>query len=163
MTRRCVPVATGHGVAFAHTAGPLTDADRAAINAFDSLLHDLHQEEHSMTQPDQTPPADQPAGVDLVAAGVAGWVLVLEQIAATRAQLDEAEIAAREKIQAALGDAVDGVIDGRPVVRWLHTAAPKRFDKKTFTKDHPELVEKYTTFGPAGRRFELIKPKATGQ
>ncbi|GAA4059695.1 hypothetical protein [Actinomadura miaoliensis] len=110
-----------------------------------------------MTQPDPT--QTTPAEVDLAAAGVAGWYQVLQDVATRRAELDEVEKTAKEKIQTALGDAVDGVIDGRPVVRWLHTAAPRRLDKKALTKDHPDIVAKYTVVGKPGRRFELVTPK----
>lgn len=110
-----------------------------------------------MTEPDQP---QKPKGVDLDEAGVAGWYFVLKQIKEKKAALDEAEKTARERIETALGNNVDGVIDGRPVVRWSHTAAPRNFDKKSFAKDHPDLVAKYTKVGKPGRRFELIEPKA---
>lgn len=111
-----------------------------------------------MTEPNPTQP-DTPAGVDLKAAGVEGWFFVLEQAEKQKAVIEDTIANAREKIEAALGDQVDGTIDGRPVVRWHHTAAPRRFDKKALGKDHPDLVEKYTVVGKPGRRFEIVKPK----
>jgi hypothetical protein len=114
-----------------------------------------------VTEPDQTHPDQTPKGVDLKEAGVAGWFFVLEQIKEKRAALDEAEEQAQEQIKQALGDKVDGLINGEPVVRWLHTAAPRRFNKKALEKDHPDIAAKYTTFGAPGRRFELVKPKGS--
>lgn len=110
-----------------------------------------------MTEPNQT--STTPTGVDLKAAGVDGWFFVLQQAEEQKALNEETIKNAREKIEAALGDSVDGTIDGRPVVRWHHTAAPRRFNKKALGKDHPDLIEKYTTVGQPGRRFELVKPK----
>jgi hypothetical protein len=110
---------------------------------------------------------DQPtttaAAVDLKAAGVDGWFLVLKQVKARRAELDATEEQAKNHIKQALGEAVDGQINGEPVVRWLHTAAPRQFNQKAFAKDHPDLAEKYTTYGDPGRRFELVEPKKAGQ
>lgn len=109
---------------------------------------------------DQTPTT--PA-VDLKAAGVDGWFYVLQQVKARRAELDATEEQARNHIKEALGDAVDGQINGAPVVRWLYTAAPRRFNQKAFAEDHPDLAKKYTTYGEPGRRFELVEPKGSGQ
>lgn len=112
---------------------------------------------------DPTPPDDEPAAVDLKVAGVDGWYLILRKIREEKARLEIVEQQARDAIEKALGDAVDGVIDGRPVVRWHHTAAPRRFDKKALAKDHPDLIEKYTVVGKPGRRFELVDPKDGAQ
>lgn len=106
--------------------------------------------------PDQT----QKPGVDLTEAGVSGWFMVLQQAEEKKAALEDTIKTARQHIENALGDHVDGLIDGAPVVRWHHTAAPCRFDKKGFEKAHPDLVEQFTIVGKPGRRFELVKPKA---
>jgi hypothetical protein len=156
---RCVRGCGRNGPAFAYTSGPLTQTDLDAIDRFEQLLHDAHTRETTVTQPDQTPPTDQPEGVDLAAAGVSGWYEVLLDCRAKKAALDEVEKQARAHIEKALGDHVDGTIDGKPVIRWLHTAAPRTFDKKTFAKDHPDLLAHYTKFGAPGRRFELVDPK----
>jgi hypothetical protein len=97
--------------------------------------------------------------VDLKAAGVDGWLYVLRQVAEQREQLDEVEQQAQQHIKDALGDNVDGAIDGEPVVRWSHTTAPRRFNRKQFATDHPELERQYVEVGEPGRRFELVKPK----
>lgn len=98
-------------------------------------------------------------GVDLAAAGVGGWIAVLRQVKKKRTELDEIEQQAREKIQDALGERVDGFIDGRKVVRWSHTAPPVRFDKKAFGKAHPALLQEFTIVGEPGRRFEVLDPE----
>ncbi|MFC5744792.1 hypothetical protein [Actinomadura rugatobispora] len=90
---------------------------------------------------------------------LAGWVAILRQCRTKRAELDQVEAAAREKIQDALGDQTEGRIDGKPVVRWTHTAPARRLDKKALTADHPDLVEKYTVIGEPGRRFTLLDPE----
>ena len=95
-------------------------------------------------------------------AGAAGWVEILRKIKAKRAELDTLEARAREEIQAALGDTEEGRLNGKAVVRWSHTAAPKQFNKKAFVKDHPDLAKKYTTYGQPGRRFTLLDPAEDG-
>jgi hypothetical protein len=100
--------------------------------------------------------------VDLPA-DLTGWIDILRQVRAKRAELDTVEAQAREKIQAALADAEEGHLDGRPVVRWTHTAAPKRFDKTRFQKEHPRLYDLYVTAGEPGRRFTLITEQADEQ
>lgn len=94
---------------------------------------------------------------------LAGWLEVLRQVKAKRAELDEVETAAREKIQAALGDTEEGRLDGRPVVRWAHTAPARRFDPKKFRAEHPRLYDLYVTVGQPSRRFTLIDPADGGE
>jgi hypothetical protein len=94
---------------------------------------------------------------------LAGWIDILRQVKAKRAELDTVEAQAREKIQDALADAEEGRLDGRPVVRWTHTAAPRRFDKTRFQKEHPRLYDLYVTTGEPGRRFTLITPDTDGE
>jgi predicted phage-related endonuclease len=91
-------------------------------------------------------------------ADLAGWIDVLHQVKAKREELDQVETAAREKIQAALGDTEEGHLDGRPVVRWTHTAPARRFDTKRFKTEHPRLHDLYVTAGEPGRRFTLVTP-----
>lgn len=117
-------------------------------------------EENTMTDPTRPNPTPEQKGVDLTAAGVAGWYLVLEQVAAKREELNTVEKQAQDAIKTALGDRVDGLINGTPVVRHLHTAAPRKFLRKAFAKDHPDLEKQYIEVGKPGRRFELVKPKA---
>lgn len=100
---------------------------------------------------------DAPAAVDLTP--VAGWLAVLDQVAKRREDLDAVEAKAREAIQARLGEATEGLLDGRPVIRWLHTKGARRFNAKRFRKDHPDLAEQYYEVGPPGRRFERVKPQ----
>jgi hypothetical protein len=106
-----------------------------------------------------TEQTSKPVPVDLKAAGVDGWLYVLRQVAEQREQLDEVEEKAQAAIKEALGDNAEGAIDGEPVVRWTHTAAPRRFNRKQFAKDHPDLERQYIEVGEPGRRFELVKPK----
>ncbi|MCU1615024.1 MAG: hypothetical protein JWO98_2564 [Frankiales bacterium] len=160
----CIPLGNG-GVACMR-GRQLTQTDLAAVEEFRQILHDQYAKEETVTdqtQPDPTPPVPaptQPAGVDLAAAGVAGWYLILDQVAKKREELDGIEAQAQEQIKAVLGDNVDGLIDGKPVLRWLHVAASKRFNRKQLAKDHPDIEKQYTTYGEPGRRFELVKPKA---
>ncbi|WP_242908698.1 hypothetical protein [Actinomadura terrae] len=156
---RCVPlIEDGRVLAYVHTAHPITDAERALITEFRRILTDRHdQEEPDVTEPNPTPTA--PAEVDLAAAGVDGWYFILRKLREQKAALAAAEEQAMDKLKEALGDNVDGTLNGRPVVRWLHTAAPRKFDKKALAKDHPDIVAKYTTVGTPGRRFELVDPK----
>lgn len=93
--------------------------------------------------------------VDLPA-DLSGWIEILRKVKAKRAELDLVEAQAREKIQAALGDEEEGRLGGRPVVRWTHTAPPKRFDGQRFRKEHPRLYDLYVVAGEPGRRFTLI-------
>ena len=103
------------------------------------------------------------SAVDLKTAGVEGWLYVLRQAAERRAELDALEQQAQQHIKDALGDNVEGAIDGRPVVRWSRTAAPRQFNGARFRKDHPELAKKYTTYGQPGRRFTLLETKVAEQ
>ena len=96
--------------------------------------------------------------VDLPA-GLAGWIEILRQVKAKRAELDKVEERAREEIQAVLGEREEGRLDGRPVVRWTHTNGARRFDSKAFGKDHPKLYEQYVRQGTPGRRFTLVAPE----
>lgn len=165
MTRRCVPVRLADGtVARVQTAGQLNPADVAVIEQFAQTLHELHiQEDPTMTQSDEISTLAEPVPVDLVAADVDGWYQILRKIRDERERLDLVEEQARAAIERALGDNVEGVIDGRPVVRYSHTAAPRRFNRKQFAKDHPNLLAEYTTYGQPGRRFELLDPAGGDQ
>lgn len=155
----CIPL--GDGAVACMRGTQLTDVDRQAIDDFRRTLHDLHKEETvtEPTQPDPTP-APQPAGVDLAAAGVDGWLFILKQVEAKREELNGVEQQAKAAIQDALGEEVDGLIDGVPVVRWSHVAGSRKFNRKDFAKAYPQLDEQYTVVGSPGRRFEVIKPKA---
>jgi hypothetical protein len=156
---RCVPVVIdGAVVGHAQTDGrPLTQLDIDALTTFHRILQEQHVTQPG-PDPNRTHPSPaQPAEVDLAA--VQGWVFVLRQAKAKRAELDEVEKKAREHIEALMGDAVDGYLDGKQVIRWHHTAAPRRFDKAAFAKVHPTLAAEFTKVGQPGRRFELVEPK----
>jgi len=95
--------------------------------------------------------------VDLAA--VAGWVDLLRTIDAKRAELADVEAKAKEEIQAVMGNAVDGLLNGKPVIRYAHVKGRRGFAQKRLAAEHPDLYAQYVTVGTPGRRFELIKPK----
>jgi hypothetical protein len=131
----------------------IADADRRTVATFRELLHALYdQEQHDMTEPDPTPEA---AEVDLNP--VRGWVDVLLDCRAKKAALEEVEKQARQKIEKLMGDRVDGILDGKPVVRWHHVAASRRVDTKALRKAHPGIAAQYTKVGEPGRRFEVVE------
>lgn len=64
--------------------------------------------------PDPHGAPDVPVALD----PVAGWVAVYEAALADRARADTVAAAARAHLEAALGDATVGTVDGVPVLRW---------------------------------------------
>jgi hypothetical protein len=85
--------------------------------------------------------------------GVRDHVLVLRWIKAQRAQLKELEEQTRPVVEAAMGGAEVGLLDGEPAITW-GTHKRTSFDQKAFGDDHPELLEEYKTTKPV-RRFEV--------
>lgn len=108
---------------------------------------------------------DDPVKLDKVAKSKNGGVVELEPMAAftlaarykaaeTAADLAAAEVKAiKEEVQTLLGDAtelkVKGMIDPIATWRW---GAKTDFDKDGARKENPELIEKYTTIDPEGKR-----------
>lgn len=59
---------------------------------------------------------------------LANWIDLYRQATDGIAALEERRKVAREHIEAALGDAETGTVDGRPVVRWTHVTS-RRLDQ----------------------------------
>lgn len=59
---------------------------------------------------------------------LASWLDLYRQATDGIAALEERRKVARERIEAALGDAETGTLDGRPVVRWTHVTT-RRLDQ----------------------------------
>lgn len=88
---------------------------------------------------------------------LAHWVEVLHEAKAEIAAQEERIAVAREKIEAALGDAETGTVGGEPVVRWTHVTS-RRFDQTLAKARIPGdlLVQCYTE--STSRRFALVDP-----
>lgn len=57
------------------------------------------------------------------------WVVMIKQLKADRAEIDEQIEVGENQIKDALGDAEIGTVDGEPVVRWTRVLT-NRFDQK---------------------------------
>lgn len=84
---------------------------------------------------------------------VAQWLVYIRQCNAQIKQLEEARDNARRHIEAALGDAEVGLVDGQPAVRWTWVHS-KRLDQRKLKEQAPELVEACTV-PVVSRRFSL--------
>jgi predicted phage-related endonuclease len=84
------------------------------------------------------------------------WVIMLKQLRADRADIDEQIEVIEGQIKDALGDAEIGTINGAPVVRWSHVVS-NRFDQKTAKEMlTPEQVE--ACMKPLeSRRFTIVE------
>lgn len=76
---------------------------------------------------------------------VRGPVEVLRYCKARKAELKTLEEAAREQVEAVMGDADEGLLDNEPAIRWP-TYKKRQLDQKALHEDHPELAESYTKF-----------------
>lgn len=103
------------------------------------------------------PPAGRPEPVALD--DVKGWVDVLRTVKARRAELDEVEAKARAEIEAILGTAETGTVDGKPVLTWKWGKPPRRFDQAKFKAEHPDLASQYVLLGEPIRRLTLVEPQ----
>jgi len=84
------------------------------------------------------------------------WVLMLKQLKADRAEIDEQIEVAENQIKDALGDAEIGTIGGEPVIKWTHVVS-HRFDqsaaKELLTDDQVAACTKPSEF----RRFTIVQ------
>lgn len=80
---------------------------------------------------------------------------ILRFVKDKRAELKQLEEDARDAIEAALGDAEEGTVDGHVVVTWK-THKRTALDQKLLRKMYPEVAEscKNTT---EVRRFEVVE------
>jgi hypothetical protein len=67
----------------------------------------------------------------------------LRDVQFQKKELSTIEDELKAKIAGLLGDADAGVVNGEQVVTWKNQSRSS-FDTKGFSKDHPDLVEKYT-------------------
>jgi predicted phage-related endonuclease len=84
------------------------------------------------------------------------WLDLYRQATDGIAALEERRKVARERIEAALGDAETGTVDGRPVVRWTHVTS-RRLDQakaKGLLADYNLLDDAMTE--TTSRRFVLV-------
>lgn len=86
---------------------------------------------------------------------VAYWVDELRKIRAEKAKLAEAEDIARQHIEAALGDATIGYVNGVPAVRWS-VVESERLDVKKAREVLPEQVLNLLMRKQTTRRFSLL-------
>lgn len=91
--------------------------------------------------------------VDLSA--VRAQVEVLQWVKTRQAELKELEDKAKAEIQAAMGEATQGMLDNEIVVNW---SSSKRttFDQKAFEAAHPDLYALFKVTNPT-RRFEVVR------
>jgi predicted phage-related endonuclease len=71
-----------------------------------------------------------------------------------KAELNEIESSAKAAIQAALGDAEAGTIDGRIAVTWKVTKR-RAIDQGLLKQNYPEVAEQCMTVSQS-RRFEFV-------
>lgn len=64
-----------------------------------------------------------------------------DQAVAEEAKWAKAAEVLKKRIQAVMGDAVEGTVAGLPAFTWKHTG---QFNGRRFATDHPDLVTKYT-------------------
>lgn len=83
------------------------------------------------------------------------WIDVLKSATAAKREAEERIEVARGHIEAALGDAETGLVDGWPVVRWTRITS-RRFDQTIAkTKIDPHVLAScYTT--TTSRRFSIV-------
>lgn len=86
---------------------------------------------------------------------LAGWIGVLKEGQAKKADAEQLIATAREKIEAALGESEVGTIEGFPVVRWTWVTS-NRFDQKLAKSVlAPDQLAQCMTESKS-RRFTLI-------
>jgi hypothetical protein len=88
--------------------------------------------------------------------GLGNWVMMLKQLRADRAQIDEQIEVAEGQIKDALGDAEVGTIGGEPVVRWSHVIT-QRFDQKMAKAILSDEQIAACTKPTESRRFTIVE------
>lgn len=79
---------------------------------------------------------------------------LLQYVREKKAELSEIESSAKAAIQAALGDAEAGTIDGRIAVTWKNVKR-RAVDQQKLKQLHPEVAEECMTVSES-RRFEFV-------
>ena len=95
-------------------------------------------------------------GIGVELGDVARWVDILKTATAAKRQAEESIEVARGHIEAALGEAETGLVDGWPVVRWTRINS-RRFDQTLAKERVPAdvLALCYTT--STSRRFSIVE------
>jgi len=96
---------------------------------------------------------DYGLGVEL--GDVARWVDVLKKATAAKREAEERIEIARGHIEAALGDAETGLVDGWPVVRWTRITS-RRFDQTLAKTKIPADVLASCYTDSISRRFSIV-------
>lgn len=84
------------------------------------------------------------------------WVMMLKQLRADRAGIDEQIEVAEGQIKDALGDAETGTIGGEPVIRWSHVVT-NRFDQKAAKSMLTDDQINACTKPSESRRFTIVE------
>ena len=84
------------------------------------------------------------------------WVMMLKQLRADRAEIDEQIEVAEGQIKDALGDAEVGTIGGEPVIRWSHVIT-NRFDQKAAKSMLTDDQINACTKPSESRRFTIVE------
>jgi predicted phage-related endonuclease len=87
---------------------------------------------------------------------LATWVQLYADMNTAIAALEEKKKAARDRIEAALGDAETGTVAGVPVIRWAHVTSTRLDQRKAkqLLGDRVDEAMVETT----SRRFVLVDP-----
>lgn len=83
-----------------------------------------------------------------------GWIAGLKNVKAKIAELEQIKKAIEEQIKHRLGDAPEGRLNGRPIVRWAWTKPVRRVDTKALKE--AGLYDQYSKEAPGVRRFVLL-------
>lgn len=103
-------------------------------------------------------PLNAPAEEEIIAVSldeIREWEKRFKNARARRREAQEEENEAKEILAEYLGDAEFGSVGGQVTLRYRRMTV-RRFDKKEFAKDHPDLVDKYTKANEE-RRMEVVE------
>lgn len=85
---------------------------------------------------------------------VRGQVEILRWAKAQQAKLKEIEANARDAIEAKMGNADVGLLDGEEAITWA-TFKKRQLDQKALRDEHPELAESFTQLVEQ-RQFKVV-------
>jgi hypothetical protein len=91
------------------------------------------------------------------------WITYARRKTEEIARLTSERDRAYEVIKAALGDAPEGRLAGRPVVRWAWSRPSTYIDKRALERDLPDVAARYTREKAAARPFRLLDPDEASQ
>lgn len=89
-------------------------------------------------------------------ATTAAWRMAIPVIDAKIAELQEQRARAVEHVKAAMGDATEARIDGKPVASWAWSKPATEIDRKALERDLPEIAARYTREKSAARPFRIL-------